>query len=67
MSHQSHESSPSGVVKNYTGTALTSFIMMFFLFLLLSRCHGNYHPANTNHHTQEHTEKLSAPKEASHH
>lgn len=48
MSHH-HSEEVTGVVKNYTVTALTSFVIMFFLFLTLSRCHGDFHPAVEHH------------------
>ena len=53
---QHHQEETTGVIKNYTLTALLSFTIMFCLFLLLSRCHGNFHPA-TNHHAIETTEQ----------
>jgi len=65
MSHHTQEQSSTGVVKNYTFTTLLSFIMMFCLFILMSRCHGSYHPATSNHHTQQHSP--SEQKDANHH
>ena len=47
------------VVKNYTGTAVLSFCIMFFLFVSLSYCHGPFHPVSS-HHAASHQEHKGA-------
>jgi hypothetical protein len=60
-----------GVIKNYTGTALLSFCIMFFLFVSLSRCKGPYEPSAAHHSkaatTQEHHGASEHQKAEEHH
>ncbi len=56
MSHHHNEEGLTGVVKNYTFTTLLSFTIMFCLFVLLSRCHGDYelHKDSPHAKTEQH-------------
>jgi hypothetical protein len=49
MSH--YQENPTGVIKNFSVTAGLSFSLIFMLFILMSGCHGEYHPVNENHHS----------------
>ena len=45
-------------VKNFSLTAIFSFAIILCLFLLLSNCHGDFHPGGSEHHStaeQTHT------------
>lgn len=50
-----HSFSPAteNVVKNYTLTAITSFAIVFCLFVLMSTVKGSFHPP-VSHHTAGH-------------
>ncbi|MCX6208409.1 MAG: hypothetical protein NTZ59_02615 [Bacteroidetes bacterium] len=53
MEHNHHH---TGVIKNYTGTAILSFCIIFFLFALMSKCSGPYHPVGAHHSNAAHQE-----------
>lgn len=66
MEHNHH----SGVVKNYTGTAILSFCIIFFLFVSLSRCSGPFHPVvhhSATHETNEHNTNHEKTEVKEHH
>ncbi|MCZ2223395.1 MAG: hypothetical protein LC122_07170 [Chitinophagales bacterium] len=54
MSHSNFE----GETKNFTSTAILSFVVVFVFLVLFSRCHGGFHPG----HSGDHQEKTAVEK-----
>ncbi len=52
----SHHQENTPYVKNFTLTAFLSFGILLGLLLLLSKCHGDYHMGNQEHHATEQTQ-----------
>ena len=69
MAH-SYAPATENVVKNYTLTAITSFAIVFCLFVLMSTVKGSFHPPVSHHSTANHEAKhdsQTAPAKAEEH
>lgn len=64
MSHEhAHE---NGVTKNYTGTALLAFVLVGTLLLLMSTCHGPFHPGGGEAHATTEQHETGGAHDAKH-